>query len=124
MARRKPPPWKRKRSDSKTLEKHIGKEGVKSHIADLYQLDITEDSDEEEVRRGFQDAMQHLMETVETDEDVAKALKALDKAFYDLRKKGGGEKQAQVIQTLRMMLKEPKGRFPLYRYDPYKEEDE
>lgn len=126
MARRKPPPFKRKRGDFKELEKQIGKEGVKELIDELYQLDTTEQHEDPEVNQRFQAAMLHLMDNVETDEDVEAFTKALDAAFYQLRKRDGDEKQAKVIQTLRMMLKDPK-RFPLYRYDPYpddKKEDE
>ena len=67
--------------------------------------------------------MLHLMENVETDEDIKAFTKTLDAAFYKLRKGGGDEKQVVIIQTLRMMLEKNPKNFPLYMPDD-KEEDE
>jgi len=69
------------------------------------QVERAQHSEDKEVRQRFRDAMRHLMKNVKSDEDIKAFTKSLDAAFYRLRK-GGDEKGAAVIRTVKMMLEE------------------
>ena len=70
------------------------------------QLNRAQNSDDEEVRQRFHDARLHLMKNIHSYEDFKAFTKALDAAFYRLRKSGIDEKGVAVIRAVRRLLKE------------------